>query len=1251
MSHEDQVALATEVFRTGVVAGDADRIAQAVRMLTATLAVLSPADPLRYRATAQLSSCRQLIYRLTRDPAHLDAATELASQALELPVSADADRAHLLTMQGMNYRMRFLMSGDEADLAQSIRWNQRSVLSARAEENPEQLAQCLSNLAVAYQTRFQGSGAVADIDAAIDVLSEATTTALPEHDEHGLYLGNLAASLRGRFSVGGDRADLDSAIAAYTRLLDETPAGDRRRRLYLRNFAIALYSRHHDAGGPASDLDDAEKSLLSATLIPGQDMVSSADLAGLLVDVRRSRTAAGLQARPAAQTETNAVHALADGISLVNHYVERGDRNALADGIAVLDRVARQSDDPSLKAPALATLCRMRRLRYEGEGNPADLALAIEAGEAGLSTAAAGAPDVVDLANGLAAAYTKQYERAGDQAILDRALNLARQAVRDSRPTSPNRHQYLTNLATLLSHQFQVTARDVDARDALDAARQAFEIAPTAEEELLCGANWLAVLVSAAAVNDWIETGAAIAAVQEVAARADPPAHLKALAMSNIGGLLARRAALSGEQALTTAAIDHCRQALALLRPPSPLWVPARLALAGALIDSYHWSGADELLDEALALASAVVGELPVTHTAYVFAVSTLTAALGALDLRRDALRDRDRRLDRIRATLSEAVDLTLDRPLLNASVRTSLAISDLAAYRRGHRPEILERAVTGAREGYRLAATSSGDRSYQASTLIDILSVVAQSRTADVQDELIAVCRQLADAPTAPPVKRLSATLSAGNLLALRQDWEAAADYYGLLVTLLPVVLDSTFEAAHRDRLINELGDTSSDVAAVCLRAGRLDAALAHLELLRGIFMTHRTTERADMRRLSDEHPGPAAEMRQLLTRIGAGPAVPPLTSFRTDSPPTGPQDDVRRLETLTDEIRRLDGFADFRRTPATPPATDLVRDAGTRIIVPLASRFGSYAIVITDGGTVCVPLPDLRMPDVVRHVSAVVGHSAGPRAMTPSQSVGLLAWLWRGIVVPLLPRITTTGKARIHWIPAGLLTFLPLHAAGRPGKSLLDIAISSYAPTIRMLHWSRSRSRTVRARDALIVAMPDSLPRAADEAAAIEELLPSDNTMLSGPAATPSAVLDRLRNANLAHFACHARFDLEDDSGAALVLHDGELTVSDIRQLDLGEADLAFLAACSTSLGDLRRSDEPTHPAAAFQVAGFRHVIGTQWLVVDRISRDLTLAFYRLLGEHPDDVARALHEATNLIRRRHPHSPLLWAQYLHVG
>jgi CHAT domain-containing protein len=81
----------------------------------------------------------------------------------------------------------------------------------------------------------------------------------------------------------------------------------------------------------------------------------------------------------------------------------------------------------------------------------------------------------------------------------------------------------------------------------------------------------------------------------------------------------------------------------------------------------------------------------------------------------------------------------------------------------------------------------------------------------------------------------------------------------------------------------------------------------------------------------------------------------------------------------------------------------------------------------------------------------------------------------------------------------------------------------------------------------------------------------------------------------------------------------------------------------------------DEAVHMAGALRLAGFTHVVATQWVVSDTHAADVADHFYAgLAGESAPLVssraAAALHAAVRRLRDQHA-DPLLWASYVHTG
>jgi CHAT domain-containing protein len=218
-----------------------------------------------------------------------------------------------------------------------------------------------------------------------------------------------------------------------------------------------------------------------------------------------------------------------------------------------------------------------------------------------------------------------------------------------------------------------------------------------------------------------------------------------------------------------------------------------------------------------------------------------------------------------------------------------------------------------------------------------------------------------------------------------------------------------------------------------------------------------------------------------------------------------------------------------------------------------------------------------------------------------------------------------------------------------------VLDLVVSSYAPTVRSLADAR-RTSSDSPGSPLIVGVPAApgtppLPRVREETAELSSRFPAAR-VLTDDQATRRRVLDALPEHRWVHFACHAVSAADGAATGQLLLHDHQtdpLTVADLARLRLDDAETAYLSACDTSIsrGDL--ADEALHITGAFQMAGFRHVIGTLWTVGDATARTVADQYYD--ARRTTDPATALHTAVQAVRTTYPTRPAVWAPFVHAG
>ena len=162
----------------------------------------------------------------------------------------------------------------------------------------------------------------------------------------------------------------------------------------------------------------------------------------------------------------------------------------------------------------------------------------------------------------------------------------------------------------------------------------------------------------------------------------------------------------------------------------------------------------------------------------------------------------------------------------------------------------------------------------------------------------------------------------------------------------------------------------------------------------------------------------------------------------------------------------------------------------------------------------------------------------------------------------------------------------------------------------------------------------------------------------VIVGADASRDTVLRGLQQHSWAHFACHGHpGDNSQPFHASFQLHGGSrLTLLDLIQAKLPNAEFAFLSACHSAAGDARTPDEAIHLAAALQFCGFRSVVGTLWAMEDRDGPTISKEFYKYMFRQPGnkadfrDSAEALNVAIRVMRKNSV--PLeRWIMFVHIG
>ncbi|SMF84783.1 CHAT domain-containing tetratricopeptide repeat protein [Streptomyces sp. Amel2xC10] len=1137
------------------------------------------------------------------------------------------------------------------------------------------------------------SGAPALQTRVITAMRDTLRATADDHPTRSVYLRFLAEALLERFRTEGRRSDLDTAVRSFGAALHAAIDGTDDAVLLL-GLAAALLERHALTGA-GSDLDGAVDCLRSAcAAAPPEDPLGTEAATGLVAVLLRrfrntlrradldaaAKTLDDMTLRDAGDSDPVRTPRLLElGTAFATLFEDTRSLEDLDRGADFLDRFVRATpDDNSDRAVCLGMLALMSRDRYHVTREPADLDRWIEKARTAVRTVEGGSADHATFVGELGVAHQLRFDLKGLPDDLDKAVRYTRAAVDLTPDVGADRAGHLTNLAATLHTRFTHQGLPKDLDRAIDCLREALVSAPREGDE-------------------------------------------RAAALSNLSGALLDRfhqfkVGEDVDEAVTVgrAAVDNAPDG-------HPHRAAAQANLAMVLTTRFDVSRRRDDLDQAVRLSSASASGFAPGHPDRPASLCDWGTALGVRFRHFGDPSDLDEAIECFR----RAIESTGGDVNRCAAAWSNLGIALRSRAERTSDTADLDEAIGLFRTAEQSVRATDHQRvlfqTNRAGTLMQ-----KYERTNDPADrqQAVVALTEAAKAPSGSPSMRIAAATRAAALLA-DSSAGSAADMAVMAVELLPQVAPRQLARGDRQRALGSLSGLASFAASLVLadsrapEATRARRALQLLEMGRAVLLSQALDIRGDLTRLRRRDRALADRFVRLRSHLDLppGPSPEPAPSPTTHpGQPRGAGEHHRprlahALADTLDEIRRLDGFESFAMAPAVEELLAQARQGP--VVVFNIGEHGGHALMVTSEGVDTLPLPELTADTTVRKAAefriAVQSITHGTDGGLPTDPHGtmraVLDWLWTAAAGPVLDALglhcRPAGSAdwpRVWWVPGGLLGLLPLHAAGqysaRSGHAhrctVLDRVVSSYTPTVRALAHARRRTpdRSASGR-ALVVAMPTTPGLPADgrldhvdgEVAVLRRHLPEvmllrepDGTPPGGLGATrpatptKAAVLDRLPDCSIAHFACHGESDTVDPAHSRLVLHDHHsdpFTVASLDAVHLDRAELAYLSACHTAANDADHLlDEAIHLTSAFQLAGFRHVVGTLWPINDRIATLVADTFYTHLRTGTGTLntsrsALALHLAMRAIRDGDDLSartdraarPYLWAAYLHAG
>ncbi|KAF2823976.1 hypothetical protein CC86DRAFT_457554 [Ophiobolus disseminans] len=527
--------------------------------------------------------------------------------------------------------------------------------------------------------------------------------------------------------------------------------------------------------------------------------------------------------------------------------------------------------------------------------------------------------------------------------------------------------------------------------------------------------------------------------------------------------------------------------------------------------------------------------------------------------------------------------------------------------------------------------------------------------RTGGQKDLETAIChyQSAIDHPSSYVFNRVMAVLP---LLPLYANAGSRKDAYKAAKTvmqLMPSFAPRFFEHGEKLSLLPRITGLASDSAAIALNAGA-DAfsAVQLLELGRAIVSGSLSDMRADTADLLSCHPDLGQEYIRLLNELDS-----PRDSYvklhgksAKSSRAIARMNASKEMDRLLPKIAGLSGFRNFLLTPQKEDMQAAAKHGP--IIILNVSQYRCDAILIEQHDIRYLALPNLSSEDIKEK-------ARGSDLSSPET----LEWMWHTIAKPVLNALGLTQTPsdnrwpHVWWIPTSYLSKFPLHAAGIHSdtscESVLDRVMSSYGVSIKAILHGRAALRPdlrpSETSQALLVAIPNApgsrpLPFALEEVEIVHKLCEKIGLKPIQPGQRKADIIPHLSKCKIFHFAGHGFTDSYNAGKSYLLLNDGQtkpLNVTNLLEMNIGREHLpllAYLSACGTGqIHNDKLLDESIHLIRSFQLAGFRHVIGTLWEVNDEVCVDVARITYQcLLDENLTDesVCLGLHNAIRKLR-----------------
>ncbi|KAI0028617.1 CHAT domain-containing protein [Vararia minispora EC-137] len=954
-------------------------------------------------------------------------------------------------------------------------------------------------------------------------------------------------------------------------------------------------------------------------------------------------------------------------------------------------------DDPD-RPKRLNDLGNALQTRFKRAGELEDLEQAITSLRRAVELTSDEHPDMPMYLNNLGNALQSHFMRTGKIDDLEQAIARKHHAVDLTPDGHINKPAFLNNLGNALEVRFDRLGQLTDLGQAIEIKSRAVELMPDEDPDKPGRLSNLANAIHArfnrlGALGD-LEEAVTIQCHAVDLIRDGHPDESSLL--NNLGHVLLTRFERVGQFIDLEQAVESMRRASDLTPAEHPNKAAFLNNLGNALGIRFDRLGHPDDLEQAIAIKRQAVELTPDDHSNKAAFLNNLGNALG---IRFDRLGHPDD-LEQAIAIKRQAVELTPDGHPDKPARLNSLGRAFQTRFERLSDLEDLKQAVAVQRSAVGL--TQEGHPARLGRLIALGKALHTRFKRVGELDDLEDAFRSFmlaADQESGPPSKRLEAVKLCADVSKLRVQLGCTTTYQELLsvysraFALIPQVAWLGNSITQRRAALPLIGEVVNSAVSVAIQTGDFSRAIEWLEEGRGVIWGQLVRLRSPVDDLRAHHPD-LADTVQFLSRslesLGEDKSNSKTTAHARDRTSTRIKL-AQQYNHLLVLIRRLNGFENFL-APKTfvnlvPPRLE---DGPIIIIHAYASSCDALVVFGSTQPIVHIPLPEMShalaeqmhsdFTQSLLQADGHIGELADTDATLSSAAQDHIDLLGAQISIPLrtstispivkvLENLNTADALpHITWCPTGLLAFLPIHAAGiysEHGTKLSDLAVSSYTPTLSAFPqqhytpaggWSSMNALVISHRRDPGLA---ELPGVITEVDNIRKHIDGQIIHLDDEHATIGAALSAINDdrCQIVHFACRGRQPSETPVESAFILHDGDLTLSRLMSSSVSNAELAFLSADNTAIGDEALPEEAMHLAGGMLVAGFKSVIGTIWsingqdaaLVTDEVYRHLKGGYVQNGTLRP---AYALHEAVKVLKEKVGESNFdRWVPYVHFG